>query len=202
MKIKLPFTSKRRVMNQEPTATNTTPEDPISNNAIAEEIKLSSEVEASEQQPVEEDPIGKLENEVLMQKDNYLRLYADFENYKKRSLKERSDMIKSAGADILGSLLPILDDFDRALQALENTENGPAKEGVLLIHNKMLSTLEQRGLKPMQTIGEEFNVDLHEAITNIPVEEHAKKGKVVDELEKGYFLNDKVIRYAKVVVGS
>ena len=105
-------------MNQEPTANNTTPEEPISNDAIAEELKISSEVEASEQQPVEEDPIGKLESQLTMQKDNYLRLYADFENYKKRSLKERSDLIKSAGADILGSLLPILDDFDRALKAL------------------------------------------------------------------------------------
>ena len=199
MKIKFPFTGKRRVMNQD--QTNPTEEQKIDQNA-ADELKLQSEVEASEQMPIEEDPIAKLTADLAEQKDNYLRLYADFENYKKRALKDRSDLIKSAGSDTLAALLPVLDDFDRAMKAMETAADSPVKEGVTLIHNKLISTLEQRGLKVMVAIGEEFNVDMHEAITNIPVADEAQKGKVVDVLEKGYYLNDKVIRYAKVVVGN
>lgn len=186
-------------MNQD--QTNPTEEQKIDQNA-ADELKLQSEVEASEQMPIEEDPIAKLTADLAEQKDNYLRLYADFENYKKRALKDRSDLIKSAGSDTLAALLPVLDDFDRAMKAMETAADSPVKEGVTLIHNKLISTLEQRGLKVMVAIGEEFNVDMHEAITNIPVADEAQKGKVVDVLEKGYYLNDKVIRYAKVVVGN
>jgi molecular chaperone GrpE len=199
MKIKFPFTGKRRVMNQD--QTNPTEEQKTDQNP-ADELKLQSEVEASEQMPIEEDPIAKLTADLAEQKDNYLRLYADFENYKKRALKDRSDLIKSAGADTLAALLPVLDDFDRAMKAMETAADSPVKEGVTLIHNKLISTLEQRGLKVMVAMGEEFNVDMHEAITNIPVADEAQKGKVVDVLEKGYYLNDKVIRYAKVVVGN
>jgi molecular chaperone GrpE len=199
MKIKFPFTGKRRVMNQD--QTNPTEEQKIDQNP-ADELKLQSEVEASEQMPIEEDPIAKLTADLAEQKDNYLRLYADFENYKKRALKDRSDLIKSAGSDTLAALLPVLDDFDRAMKAMETAADSPVKEGVTLIHNKLISTLEQRGLKVMVAMGEEFNVDMHEAITNIPVADESQKGKVVDVLEKGYYLNDKVIRYAKVVVGN
>lgn len=199
MKIKFPFTGKKRVMNQDQ---QNPVEDPKADSPAAEELKLQSEVEASEQMPIEEDPIAKLTADLAEQKDNYLRLYADFENYKKRALKDRSDLIKSAGADTLAALLPVLDDFDRAMKAMETATDSPVKEGVTLIHNKLISTLEQRGLKVMVAIGEEFNVDMHEAITNIPVADEAQKGKVVDVLEKGYYLNDKVIRYAKVVVGN
>jgi len=199
MKIKFPFTGKRRVMNQD--QTNPTEEQKTDQNP-ADELKLQSEVEASEQMPIEEDPIAKLTADLAEQKDNYLRLYADFENYKKRALKDRSDLIKSAGADTLAALLPVLDDFDRAMKAMETAADSPVKEGVTLIHNKLISTLEQRGLKVMVAMGEEFNVDMHEAITNIPVADQAQKGKVVDVLEQGYYLNDKVIRYAKVVVGN
>jgi molecular chaperone GrpE len=186
-------------MNQD--QTNPT-EEKNADQSAADELKLQSEVEASEQLPIEEDPIAKLTADLAEQKDNYLRLYADFENYKKRALKERSDLIKSAGSDTLAALLPVLDDFDRAMKAMETASDNPVKEGVTLIHTKLISTLEQRGLKVMTAIGEEFNVDMHEAITNIPVADESQKGKVVDVLEKGYYLNDKVIRYAKVVVGN
>jgi molecular chaperone GrpE len=173
----------------------------VSGNPIADELNLASNVEASEQQPIEEDPTAKLEAEIAELKNHHMRFVAEFDNYKKRTLKERSELIKTAGADTMISLLPVLDDLERAIKATENLENSPFKEGILLIQNKLISTLEQRGLKPMNSIGEEFNVDLHEAITNVEVGAD-KKDKVIEELEKGYYLNDKVVRYAKVIVGK
>ena len=189
-------------MSNENTAENPAemPETDV-NNPMTDELKMAAAAEASEQMPLEEDPIEKLQIEISEMRDAQLRHFAEFENYKRRTMKERIDMIKSAGADTLISLLPILDDFDRALKAAA-TENSPLKDGVLLIHNKMISTLEQRGLKAMNAIDTVFDADLHEAITNIPVEDESKKGLVIDEVEKGYLLNEKVIRYAKVVVGN
>lgn len=196
MKIRNPFT-RRKVMSQETDNNND-----LKDNSIAEELKQASEVEASEQKPLDEDPVAKLEAEVSELKDNHLRLYAEFENYKRRSIKERADLIKTAGADIISAMLPVLDDFDRALKAMGDSAEGPVKEGVLLIHHKLKTTLEARGLKAIDAIGKPFDVELHEAITNMPVEDAAMKGKVIDEVEKGYWLNDKVIRYSKVVIGS
>ncbi len=201
MKIKLPFRVKKREMNQETTQENSTASQQ-SENSMADELKLSSEVEASEQQPLEEDPSLQFAIEIAELKDAHLRLFAEFENYKRRTLKERSELIKSAGSDILTALLPVLDDFDRAIKAANNTNDPALKEGVSLIHGKLKNILEQRGLKMMVSVGEPFNVDLHEAITNVPVEDEKMKDKVVDEVESGYYLNDKVIRYAKVVVGN
>lgn len=174
----------------------------LKDNPIAEELQRTSEVEASEQQPLEEDPVAKLEAEITELKDNHLRLYAEFENYKRRSIKERAELIKTAGSDIISALLPVLDDFDRALKAMGEAADGPVKEGVMLIHHKLKTTLESRGLKAIDAIGKEFDVELHEAITNMPVEDASMKGKVIDEVEKGYWLQDKVIRYSKVVIGS
>lgn len=174
----------------------------LKDNPIAEELQRTSEVEASEQQPLEEDPVAKLEAEITELKDNHLRLYAEFENYKRRSIKERAELIKTAGSDIISALLPVLDDFDRALKAMGKAADGPVKEGVMLIHHKLKTTLESRGLKAIDAIGKEFDVELHEAITNMPVEDASMKGKVIDEVEKGYWLQDKVIRYSKVVIGS
>jgi molecular chaperone GrpE len=170
-------------------------------NLVEEEILRSSEAEASEQKPIEEDPLEKLEKEIAELKDNHLRQYADFENYKRRSMKERVEMIKSAGADIITSLLPVLDDFDRALKAMNSDVDASNREGIVLIQQKLMATLEQRGLKPMESIGKEFDVELHEAITKIPTDDENMKDKVIDEVEKGYWLNEKVIRYAKVVIG-
>ncbi len=136
--------------------------------------------------------------------DKYLRLYSDFDNFRKRTLKEKIEHSKFASADIIIKLLPVLDDFDRAIKAFDvATEAGQAlKDGMILIYNKFISTLNQQGLEPMRSLGESFDTDFHEAITNIPAPKPEQKGKVVDEVEKGYLLNGKVIRYAKVVVGT
>ncbi len=185
-------------MNKETTAD---PQNEAQENAMADELKLSSTIEASEQTPLEEDPVTKLQSELGELKDTHLRLFAEFENYKRRNLKERSELIRSAGSDVIESLLTVLDDFERAIKALEKTDDA-AKEGIVLIHGKLKNILEQRGLKAMQSIGTVFNPDLHEAISNVPVEDEKQKGMVIDEVEKGYHLNDKVIRYAKVIVGA
>jgi molecular chaperone GrpE len=147
-----------------------------------------------------DDPTSKVEqlqkqNEEL--KDKYIRLVAEFENFKKRNFKEKLEMMKNAAQDTMSALLPVLDDFDRAAGSPEGLS-----EGVLLIHNKLKSVLENKGLKPMESTGEAFDPELHEAVTEIPAPSEDLKGKVVDTIEKGYQLNDKIIRHAKVVVGK
>ena len=137
--------------------------------------------------------------------DKYLRLYSDFDNFRKRSLKERIELSKHASADIIIKLLPVLDDFERAIKAFDTTSDDtgkPLKEGMVLIFNKFLSILNQQGLEQMRTSGQPFDTDFHEAITNFPAPTPEQKGKIIDEVEKGYLLHGKVIRYAKVVVGS
>jgi len=136
--------------------------------------------------------------------DRFLRLYSEFDNYRKRTLKEKLELSKTASADVISKLLPVLDDFERAIKAFEsNAEVSTAlKEGIVLIFNKFFTILNQQGLEQMKTIGEVFNTDFHEAITNIPVTNPEQKNTVIDEIEKGYLLNDKVIRFAKVVVGN
>lgn len=137
-------------------------------------------------------------------KDQYLRLMAEFENFKKRTRTERLELIKTANADAIKSMITVLDDFDRAQKAIEQSSDVAAiKDGLNLVHHKLKTTLVSQGLKELEnTIGKEFDTDLHEAVTNIPAPTEELKGKVVDELEKGYLLNDKVIRFAKVVVGA
>jgi molecular chaperone GrpE len=151
-----------------------------------------------------EDKADKLEQELATLNDKYLRLYSDFDNYRKRTLKEKIELGKTAASEIITSILPVLDDFERAIKAFEiSSESTDAlKHGIILIFTKFTNTLSQQGLQQMTTVGEEFNTDFHEAITNIPVDDPGKKGKVIDEIEKGYILNGKVIRYAKVVVGG
>ena len=131
--------------------------------------------------------------------DKHLRLFAEFENFKKRTAKERMDLYKTAGESVLTALLPVLDDFERSIKANKKQKD----EGVVLIYNKLKSILETKGLKAMEDpIGQELNTDYHEAITNIPAPSDDMKGKIIDVVEKGYFLNEKVIRYAKVVVAN
>jgi molecular chaperone GrpE len=136
-------------------------------------------------------------------KDKYLRLYADFENLRRRTAKEKMELVKTANESLLLDLLPVVDDFGRAMQALDSTGDLPAlKEGIILIFNKMTRTLEAKGLKPMVAKGEVFNADLHESVTQFPAPTEDMKGKVIDEIERGYYLQDKVIRFAKVIVGN
>jgi molecular chaperone GrpE len=146
----------------------------------------------------------KLEAEIIQLNDKYLRLYSEFDNYRKRTIKEKIELSKTASEDLILTILPVLDDFERAIQAFEiSAESTDAlKHGVILIFGKFISILSQQGLQQMKTIGEEFDTDFHEAITNIPAADPEQKGKVVDEIEKGYILNGKVIRYAKVVVAN
>ena len=149
------------------------------------------------------DPTLELQQEVVELKDKYLRLYSEFDNYKRRTTKERIDLFKTAGQEVLSAMIPIIDDFDRTLKSFENIEiNKAVKEGIQLVHNKMTNTLTQQGLKPFVSVGKDFDPDFHEAITKIPAPNKKAKGKVVDEIEKGYTLHDKVIRFAKVVVGE
>ncbi len=149
-------------------------------------------------------PEEQLKAELAEQNDKFLRLYAEFDNFKRRTAKERIELIKTAGAEVLGSMLSVLDDFDRAQKSImEATDTNAVKEGLNLVHHKLKTTLSAQGLKEMESsIGKTFDTDFHEAVTNIPAPSEDLKGKVIDELEKGYMLNDKVIRFAKVVVGS
>jgi molecular chaperone GrpE len=151
----------------------------------------------------EESVVEKLQDELAQQKDKYLRLFAEFDNYKRRSAKERIELISTAGKEVITSLLDVIDDSERAEKVLEkSTDTEAIKEGLKLVFQKLRSVLEQKGLKPMESIGKEFNADIHEAITEIPAPAPNMEGKVIDEIQKGYFLNDKIIRYAKVVVGK
>ncbi len=135
--------------------------------------------------------------------DKYLRLSAEFDNYRKRTLKEKTDLIKTAGGDVLADVLPVMDDFERALQSMENAENVDAvKDGVNLIFNKFKEFIKSKGIVEIEAINQEFDTDLHEALTKIPAPSEELKGKVVDVIQKGYKIEEKVIRYAKVVVGE
>lgn len=135
--------------------------------------------------------------------DKYLRLYSDFDNFRKRKAKEFTDIIKTANKETIIDLLPVLDDFERAVQAMkDHNADEESIKGTELIFNKLLNLLKQKGLKPMDSMGKEFDTDWHEAITNIPAPSKELKGKVVDVIQKGYLLNDTIVRYAKVVVGN
>jgi molecular chaperone GrpE len=151
----------------------------------------------------DESELEKVRAELEEAKDKYLRKVAEFDNFKRRNAKERIELIQTAGKEVITDLLDVLDDCDRAQKQLEASDDPKEiKEGVMLVFNKLRSTLQARGLKAMETLNQEFNPDLHEAITEIPAPSEDLKNKVVDEVMKGYYLNDKIIRYAKVVVGK
>lgn len=167
------------------------------------ETDFGSETPAAESNEPLISEEAQLKTQLAEANDKYLRLYAEFDNYKRRTAKERLDMLQSAGKEVIFNLLTILDDFERALKAMEAADNADAiKEGIRLVYQKLHKILLQKGLKEMVSIGETFDVDLHEAITNIPAPSEDLKGKIIDEVEKGYYLHDKVLRYAKVVVGN
>lgn len=191
---------------------NNTKEDPtVENNNEVKTEDRAENVESVEsvENEVTEETIPELSLEEKLQQENaalndkYLRLFAEFDNFKRRTQKERAELLQTAGKDVIVSLLPVLDDFDRANKAIESaTDINPIREGISLVHNKLKNLLAQKGLKEMESINTPFDTDNHEAITKIPAPNEEMKGKVIDELEKGYTLNDKVIRFAKVVVGS
>ncbi|GAC1425158.1 MAG: nucleotide exchange factor GrpE [Chitinophagaceae bacterium] len=151
----------------------------------------------------EESEAERFHQEAAEWKDKYLRLVAEFDNFRKRNAKERIELIQTAGKDVIVSLLDVLDDCDRAQKQVETSNDAAAiKEGVLLVFNKLRNLLQSKGLKHMASNGQEFNPDVHEAITEIPAPSKHLEGKVLDEVQKGYYLNDKIIRFAKVVVGK
>jgi len=144
-----------------------------------------------------------LEEELKIANDKYMRLYSEFENFRRRTSKEKLELISTASADLLTDIIPVLDDFGRAIKTNEESEDIDAiKEGMTLVHNKFDSILKSKGLVEMDSLGKEFDIDEHEALTKIPAPDKKLKGKVVDVIEKGYKLKDKVVRYAKVVVGE
>lgn len=151
----------------------------------------------------EENEFEKLQAELQEQKDKYIRLMAEFDNFRRRTAKERLELIQTAGKDVIVSLLDVLDDCDRAEKQIQGTEDvKQIKEGVSLVFSKMRSSLQAKGVKEMKSVDEEFDVEKHEAITEIPAPTEELKGKVIDEVQKGYYLNEKIIRFAKVVVGK
>lgn len=174
---------------------------------IGQEPILNSQNEGSTASETEEtaplSEVDQLKLDLADQKDKYLRLMAEFENFKRRTAKERIDLIQTAGKDVIVSLLDVMDDCDRAEKQLNGTDDiALQKEGIQLVFNKIRTTLHAKGLKAMESIDQAFDVELHEAITEVPVPDDSKKGKVIDEVTKGYYLNDKIIRFAKVVVGK
>ncbi|MDU8886075.1 nucleotide exchange factor GrpE [Yeosuana sp. MJ-SS3] len=168
---------------------------------VEEQIdNAQNETVALEEQSVEE----KLQEELKGEKDKFLRLFAEFENYKRRTAKERIELFKTASEDVMLSMLPVLDDFERALSHIdEDKEAEELRKGVVLIYQKLLKTLEQKGLSAIKiSQGDVFNADEHEAVTQIPAPSKDLKGKIIDVIEKGYKLGDKVIRFPKVVIGQ
>jgi molecular chaperone GrpE len=171
-------------------------------NTAEEEKNVETQAEAPVANDEQAAALTKLQDELSESKDKYLRLYAEFENHRRRTAKEKLEMIQSANEQLIKSLLPVVDDFQRAEKSLkELSEKEASASGVLLIYQKLKKVLDQSGVKEMEAKGE-FNPDLHEAITQIPVTDDKQKGKIVDVVEKGYLINDKVIRFAKVVVGA
>jgi molecular chaperone GrpE len=164
--------------------------------------KVKTEKDTKEKLKLQED-LKTLEEKNKELQDKYLRLSAEFDNYRKRTLKEKAELIKTASEDVLINIIPVMDDFERGLAAVNTAQDLDAvKHGINLIYNRFTTFLQQNGVKEIDAINQEFNTDLHEAVTKIPAPDENLKGKVVDVIEKGYFLHDKVIRYPKVVVGE
>ena len=173
------------------------------NNPAPEETVENGAENAPE---VENEPLSELDQtkaDLVEQKDKYLRLMAEFDNFKRRTAKERMELIQTAGKDVIVSLLDVLDDCDRAEKQLNTTDDlAVQKEGIQLVFNKIRTTMQAKGVKAMESIGKDFDAEFHEAITEVPVSDNKQKGKVIDEVTKGYSLNEKIIRFAKVVVGK
>ncbi|WP_414655136.1 nucleotide exchange factor GrpE [Flavobacterium sp. UBA6135] len=183
-------------MNQESTEN-------IEKEIIENEATIEQNQENAEAPTVEISNEEKLEEDLAKEKDKFLRLFAEFENYKKRTTKERIDLFKTANQEVLQAMLPILDDFDRAMIEISKTDDENLITGVNLIHEKLKNTLVSKGLEQVEiNPGDDFNADFAEAITQIPAPSADLKGKIVDVIEKGYKLGDKIIRFPKVIIGN
>ena len=170
-------------------------QDDMTSDNLSEEEDILTDQETEEEESLQE-KYDELNN-------NFLRLYAEFDNYRKRTLKEKMDIIKSGGEKVLTEMIPLIDDFERALETVQNADNKEAiVEGLELIYTKFVNFINQNGVKEMEAIGKPFDADKFEAITTIPVQDKSQKDMVVDCIQKGYILNDKVIRFPKVIVGK
>lgn len=181
----------------------------VKNEAGAQQTTAEASAETPESDNMAEatedagDKSTQLADAVKEWQDKYLRLSAEFDNYRKRTLKEKMELVATGGEDVIKSLLGVMDDIDRALAAMETAKDvDSVRQGVVLIHQKLMDTLRARGLEEIEAIGQELDTDLHEAVAKVPVQEEEKKGKIIDVVQKGYKLKDKVTRYAKVVVGE
>ena len=193
---------KKETINEEELKAHGAQKEPNSQGEVEEtaaEIQENAEAEETEQT----DELTKLQEELSNMKDKYLRLSAEFDNYRKRTMKEKAELILNGGEKSISSILPIVDDFERALKNMETAEDVTAvREGVELIYNKFMTVLGQNGVKVIETKEQPLNTDFHEAIAVIPAPAEELKGKILDCVQTGYTLNDKVIRHAKVVVGE
>ena len=173
----------------------------FSDAATTAEDAIAEKTDANNPEP--ENAVEKLQAELNEQKDKYIRLFAEFDNFKRRNAKERIELIQTAGKEVITSLLDVLDDCDRAEKQIQTSEDlQQIREGIQLVFGKLRNTMQSKGLKPMESIETDFDVEKHEAITEIPAPNPTLVDKVVDEVQKGYYLNDKIIRFAKVVVGK
>ena len=187
----------KKEQNAEEVKKTLDPEEKVTSEKVEKEDKRKSKKGKSEEK------INKLKNELADLKDKHVRLQAEFDNYRKRTLKEKMELIKSGGESVLANVLPVIDDLERALTAFDEIEEGdPLKQGINLIYNKFQEFIKQNGMKEIEAKEQDFDVDLHEAVTKIPAPAEELKGKVVDVIQKGYLLNDKVIRFSKVVIGE
>ena len=183
--------------------TNTATAEPQQTEQTDTKEAQSAQKEEEKVELTPEEEIVELKQQVGELKDKYLRIYAEFENFRKRSVREKLDMMKTAAQDTMSVLLPVLDDFDRAKKASDSPDSEEKlPEGIELLYHKMYNVLKSKGLEPMESNGETFDAELHEAITEIPAPTEEMKGKIIDTVEKGYKLKDKIIRHAKVVVGK
>ena len=185
------------------TEKNQPEEEIIEKEIVDESIDNTPDDSTQEKEEIKEEETDSFQKKYEEVNDKYLRLYSEFENYRRRTAKEKIDLISNAGESILKDLIPVLDDFERAIETNKTAEDLDAlKEGFQLLYQKYKGILTQKGLKEMEAKEQDFDVELHEALTKIPAPSKKLKGKVVDVMEKGYYLNDKVIRYAKVVIGE
>ena len=196
---------EQKVENAEEQTVENAAEATAADNAASEATEATvEEAETATAEPVDERDarIAELEAQVAAQKDQYLRLYAEFDNYKKRTLKEKAELIQTAGKNVLEQMLPLIDDVERAMASVKTAESvDGVKEGVDLIYNKFVKFLDSNNVKEIETVGLPFNTDFHEAVAQVPMGED-KKGVVIDCTQKGYVMGEKVVRFAKVVIGA
>lgn len=194
--------AKKKNVAEETTAETNNVDEMVAENPVEAPVDETDSSDETTEEPVDENV--ELRQQVGELKDKYIRLVAEFENYKKRTVREKLEFMKNAAQSTVSAMLPVLDDFDRAKKFAEGEkgESEGLSEGVALVYQKLYNVLKQKGLEPMESTGEPFDSELHDAITEIPAPTEELKGKVVDTIEKGYRLNDKIIRHAKVVVGK